>query len=287
MIKKIKFKDRIIPYNTESGDGFEEILHFYDRKIRTMVSGWVKNIPDHDVDDLSQVCREKLIDALENYDDESNINFSTYVYTAWKRKLSQLSYKYKTKKYSGYIENDNYISFNYAFDKLTNSFYLMLGKHKCPISKKVITPTTCQGCEFSCGLVNKEIGQGSLEGETRKFAKCAYFRKVLELRGVRSISLNDGGQKRTNRMSGKGNEYSSISRVLADKSTKDNENELLSDIRKVCKNMDDETFIILQLILDGLNKSEIIKKLKITSSKLDKKIRSLNANKKLKNLLFN
>lgn len=280
MIKKIKFKDRIIPYDTESGDGFNEILNFYDRKINTMVSGWVKNIPDHDIDDLSQVCREKLIDALKNYDDTANINFSTYVYTAWKRKLSQLSYKYKTKKYSGHIENDNYISFNYAFDKLTNSFYLLLGKHKCPISKEVITPKTCIGCEFSCGYANKKIDQGSLEGQTRKFAKCSYFMKVLEQRGIRSVSLNDGGPEN------KGANYSPISRVLADKKTKSNEDELLDDIRKVCKNIDDETFIILQLILDGLNKSEIIKKLKITSNKLDKKIKILNNNKKLKKLLF-
>ncbi len=283
MIKKIKFKDKIIPYDTESGDGFDEILNFYDRKIRTMVSGWVKNIPDHDVDDLSQVCREKLIDALENYNDETNINFSTYVYTAWKRKLSQLSYKYKTKKYSGYIENDNYVSFNYAFDKVTNSFYLMLGKHKCPISKEVITPKTCLGCEFNCGYVDKQIEKGTLEGQDRKFTKCSYFMKVLERRGVKSVSLNSTV---VGRKTG-GTKDFSISKILADKATKSNEDELLRDIRKVCKNMDDETFIILQLILDGLNKSEIIKKLKITSNKLDKKIRTLNNNQKLKKLLFN
>lgn len=282
MIKKIKFKHKIIPYNTESGDGFDEILNFYDRKIKTMVSGWVKNIPDHDVDDLSQVCREKLIDALKDYDDKANINFSTYVYTAWKRKLSQLSYKYKTKKYSGHIENDNYISFNYAFDRLTNSFYLLLGKHKCPISRKVITPSTCGGCEFSCGYKSKKIEHGNLAGETRKFAKCSYFMKVLEQRGVRSVSIDD-----TTKKGPSGASYSPISRILADKSSKNNEAELLGDIRKVCKNIDDETFIILQLILDGLNKSEIIKKLKITSNKLDKKIKILNSNSKLKKLLFN
>jgi DNA-binding NtrC family response regulator len=96
----------------------------------------------------------------------------------------------------------------------------------------------------------------------------------------------DATIKRNNNSRGCGKDFT-ISRILADKTTKHSEEELLGDIRKVCKNMDDETFIILQLILDGLNKSEIIKKLKITSNKLDKKIKSLNSNKKLKTLLFN
>jgi len=128
MIKNIKFKNKNILYNTSTRDGFDEILNIYDRKIKRMVSSWVKNMPDHDIEDLSQICRIKLVEALEGYDDKANINFSTYIYTAWQRKLSQLSYKYKTKKHSPYIKDDNYISFNYAFDKTTDSFYLMVDK---------------------------------------------------------------------------------------------------------------------------------------------------------------
>jgi len=184
MIKNIRFKNKSISYNTATRAGFDEILNIYDRKIKRMVSSWVKNIPDHDIEDLSQICRIKLVEALEGYDDRANINFSTYIYTAWKRKLSQLSYKYKTKKYSPYIKGDNYISFNYAFDKVTDSFYLMLNKNKCPINRQAVDCKSCKSCPHHNGYVEKIIEKGKLKGQIREFSKCGYFRSILDQRGV-------------------------------------------------------------------------------------------------------
>jgi RNA polymerase sigma factor (sigma-70 family) len=281
MIKKIKFNEIFIEYDTETQDGFETILKMYDRKIKRMVSSWVKNIPDHDIDDLAQVCRMKLVEALDKYNDKSNINFSTYVYTVWHRKLSQLSYKYKTKKHSAYIAGDNYVSNNYAMDKLTNSFYLMLGKHKCPISKKMINLNTCRGCEFSCGYENKIIKTGTLKGEIKQFTKCSYLNKILSQRGTRHISINQPIKNNgvLNR------KESTLEKIIPDRKNESINVDLTIELDKISLELDEETFIILQLLLDGMNKSEIINKMKISNSRLKKHFSKLRNNKKIQSLV--
>jgi RNA polymerase sigma factor (sigma-70 family) len=285
MIKTIRFKNKNLPYDTETRDGFDEILNMFDRKIIRTVSGWVKNIPDHDIEDLSQICRMKLVEALEGYNDKANIYFSTYVYTVWHRKLSQLSYKYKTKKYSTFIKDDNYISFNYAYDKISDSFYLMTGKNKCPINKKVIDCNTCKGCEFSNGYLDKIIEKGALKGEARTFTKCGYFRNILDQRGVRVVSIDQPvSTQRTSNYS-QSRKDTLLSNILTN--TKDSfaDLERSLDLEKICENLDPQTFIILQLIIDGFNKSEIIKKTNISSNRFNKCINKLGKNDNLKKLI--
>ena len=283
MIKEIRFRDKNIKYDTETQDGFHEILNFFDRKIDTLVTGWVKNIPDHDLDDLAQVCKIKLVEGLEKYDDQANINFSTYIYTIWKRKLSQLSYKYKTKKHSKYIENDNYISFNYAFDKGTDSFYLMLGKHKCPLSKKIIDKNLCTKCEFHNGYVEKQVSKGNLKGQTKSFTKCKYFKNVLDQRGASTVSMN----KKIASHDGNGGIPTTLEGIIPDKKSKIREQEadLKLDLNTLKNKLDDTTFIVLQLLVEGYNKSDIIKELDINSNTLNSCFKKLQNNKILKNIL--
>ena len=282
MIKSIKLKGRDLIYNTSTREGFDDILSVFDKKIRTTVSSWVQNIPDHDIDDLCQVCRMKLIDALDSYDETSNWHFSTYVYTVWHRKLSQLSYKYKTKKNSPYIKNDNYVSFNYAFDRVTDSFFLMLEKHKCPLNKCVIDSKTCSKCEFHNGYANKILDKGNLKGESRKFTKCGYFKNVLDRRGINFVSINQPIRTTTN--SDKRDVF--LSNILFKNNNEFASVEFNMDIARISEMVDSQTFSVLNLLIDGFNKSEIIKRLSINSNMLNKHIAKLKRNKILKNLLL-
>jgi RNA polymerase sigma factor (sigma-70 family) len=286
MIKNIKFSDKIIKYNTETQDGFEEILHIFDRKIRTTVSSWVKNIPDHDIDDLAQVCRMKLVEALEKYNDKSNINFTTFVYTVWKRKLSQLSYKYKTKKHSSYIEGDRYASFNYALDKLTNSFYLMLGKHKCPISRQVINEKTCHGCQHHCGYDQKLVNKGIYNGQVKNFTKCSYLNKILAKRGVVNYSIHEPLNVDGFKSSSTSQKNYTIQNILADSRNDADRLEKDIDMRRIFSNLDDESFIILQLIVEGFSRAEIIKKLNTTNSRLKNSFKKLRSDERLKEIIL-
>ena len=281
MIKIIKFSGKVITYNTETQDGFEEILKFYDRKIMRTVSTWVSNIPGHDIDDLSQICRMKLVDALDKFDDQAGLSFSTYVYTVWKRKLSQLSYQFKTKKYSRKIDNDNYISFNYAFDRNTNSFFLKLGKHKCPLSKEVISSTTCKGCEFSCGYESKTVDRGTDSGKKKKFSKCGYFKNVLDQRGVLMLSINapigkDGGDS---------SKPLTIENFLKQDRDEFEATEFQIELERMEDSFDRTFFIILQLLAAGYSKTDVIKKINIDTNTLNKSIRKLSRSFKLKRLI--
>lgn len=280
MIKKLKFTEKIIEYDTESHDSFEVILKLYDRKIKRTVSSWVKNIPDHDIEDLSQVCRIKLVEALEKYNDKSDINFSTYVYTIWKRKLSQLSYKYKTKKYSSFITNDNYVSYNYAIDKTTNSFYLMLGKHKCPLLKEVIGKSTCNGCPHSFGCENKIVKTGNFKGEIKQFAKCSYLNTILQQRGMKNISINQPLGNDANKKT------STLEKIIPDSRNNSINNDFTIELERISADLDADSFIILQLLLDGFSKSEILSKMKISNSKLKKHFSKLRKNQKLRDIVY-
>lgn len=283
MIKNIKFKDGIIKYNTKTGEGFDAVLLVFDRKIKVMVSRWVGQIPNHDIDDLAQICRIKLIEALDKYNDKLNINFSTYVYTVWHRKLAQLRYQFKTKKYSKNIENDNYVSFNYAMDRINNAFYLMLGKHKCPLTKKVIDKKTCQGCQYHVAYKSKEVNRGFDAGKTKQFTLCKYAMGILEQRGTTPISLDqpihtDSGD---------------VSLANAIPNTKPVEDiffkmdfeALRQKVDQKDSKLDKTAFIILQLMVEGLSKTEIIKKINITNSEFEKKIKQLTNSQDVKNLI--
>jgi len=283
MIKTITLDGNTINYNTITQDGFDPILGFYDRKIRRTVSSWVKNIPDHDIDDLSQVCRIKLVEALDNFDDKSGVSFTTYVYTVWKRKLSQLSYKYKTKKYSRKIENDNYISPNYAYDKHTESFYLRVNKNKCPISKEVITPKTCLGCQYSCGYSSKEITRGKEEGKVERFSKCKYFKSILEQRGIHLVSI-DQPMSVDRKMSSNRSEVV-LSNMLRDHRDDYSRAELSMEIERLKPKMDATSFIILQLLSEGFSKKDIIDQLNIDKNVFGKHIRRLGNNNRLKRII--
>jgi len=283
MVKKLKFKDGIIKYNTKTGNGFDQVLGIFDKKIRFMVSRWVGQIPNHDIDDLSQICRIKLVDALNNYNDKLNINFSTYVYTVWHRKLAQLRYQYKTKKYSRNIKNDNYVSFNYAMDRTNNAFYLMLGKHKCPLTKKVIDKNMCKGCEHHVAYKSKEVNRGFDSGKVKQFTVCKYAMSVLEQRGSNTVSLDkpimtDDGE-------------TTLLNVIPSKSLNEEVffnldfDRLRKKVDQKDSKLDKTAFIILQLMVDGLNKSEIVQKINITSSEFEKRIKQLTANQDVKNLI--
>lgn len=283
MIKKIKFTDRVINYNSQTQEGFDEVLAVFDKKIKTMVSRWVGQIPNHDIDDLAQVCRIKLIEALEKYNDKLNINFSTYVYTIWHRKLAQLRYQYKTKKYSRFITNDNYVSFNYALDRNNNAFYLMLGKHKCPISKKVINKNTCKNCEFHVAYKTKEVTKGFDAGKEKQFTLCKYFMTVLEQRGVTSISLDspvkteDGEMSLINAIPNQENVEDVCFKIDLDN--------IRQKLYKKNSKTDRTAFIILQLMVDGLSRSEIIRKINITSSEFNRCVKRLTENADIHNLV--
>ncbi len=284
LIKDIKFKDGIIKYDTVTGDGFDDILNRFDRKIKTMVSSW--NIPNHDNEDLAQICRIKLIEALEKYNDKLNINFSTYVYTLWHRKLGQIRYQYKTKKHSGLIENDNYVSSNYALDKNSNAFYLMLGKHKCPLSKKIIDRNTCAGCEHHVAYKSKEVSKGADAGVKKKFTLCKHGVGVLAKRGENTLSLDqpigvsDSG------------EQNSLLNFISTKSLNDDMffNIDFENLRRKGADgkrapVDKKSFTILRLMIDGLKKGEIIEKMKITPAEFEKVMEKLINNQKIKNLV--
>ena len=283
MIKKIKFTDRVIDYNPVTQEGFEEVLLVFDKKIKTMVSRWVGQIPNHDIDDLAQVCRMKLIEALDKYNDKLNINFSTYVYTIWHRKLAQLRYQYKTKKYSRFIENDNYISFNYALDKNNNAFYLMLGKHKCPISKKIITRNTCRNCQYHVAYKTKEVSKGFDAGKKKQFTLCKYFMTVLDQRGVSSISIDapvkgpNGDMNLVNCLPHRENMDDICFKI-------DLEN-IKQKLYKKNSKIDRTAFIILQLMVDGFTRSEIIRKIEISSGEFNRCIKRLTDNADVHNLV--
>ena len=276
MTKNLKFTDRVIKYNPKTQEGFDEVLAIFDKKIRTMVLRWVGQIPNHDIDDLCQVCRIKLIEALDKYNDKLNINFSTYVYTIWHRKLAQLRYQYKTKKYSRFIENDNYISFNYAMDKNNNAFFLMLGKHKCPISKQVITKNTCRNCQYHVAYKTKEVSKGFDAGKRKQFTLCKYFMTVLEQRGMNFVSLDapvateDGDVSLINAIPNHDNVEDICFKL-------DLEN-IKQKLYKKRSKIDRKAFIILQLMVDGFTRSEIIRKIDISSGEFNRCIKRLTDN---------
>ena len=280
MIKKISLSNGcVIKYNPKNNSGFEEVLSFYEPKINTMIYNW-RNVPEgYDKEDLIQTCRIKLLDALNQFDIKKNINFSTYVYTIWHRKLSQIFSKYKGKKYSSYIKNDKYVNSNHGLDRKNSAYYLQIKKDKCPISKNFIDKKSCKNCEHHVKYSNRKIIKGHLKGKIRKFTLCKYLSEVLSMRGIKSISLNSPLKQ---------NEDIFLLNIIpCNKQNKiQEEKELQIDLDKLKNYMGKNAYKVLELIHKGMNKSEITQIMGINRIKLNKIISILSKNKKLKEILI-
>lgn len=278
MIKKISLSNgTIVKYNPKNNSGFDEVLNFYEPKINTMIYNW-RNVPSgYDRDDLIQTCRIKLLEALNKFDTKKKINFSTYVYTIWHRKLSQIFSKYKGKKYSSYIKDDKYVNSNHGLDRKNSAYYLQLKKDKCPILKRFIDGKSCKGCEHHIRYSNRTITKGHLEGKIKKFTLCKYFSEILNLRGAKSISLNSPIKSN--------DDLFLLNIIPCNKQIKvQEEKDFQIDLNKL-NFLNKKSFKVLQLFYEGLNKNEIIKTMGIDRIKLNRIIFSLSINKKLKEIL--
>jgi hypothetical protein len=282
MIKKIKTSTGYIKYNTKTKEGFDEILSLFDDKIKTVASRWVHSIKEHDVEDLAQICREKLIDILEKYNDKKEICFSTFMYTALNRKMLQMAYRNKSKKYSAHIKDDRYISNNYAIDKTTQSHYLLLDKHKCPIKRDVINRETCISCPHHNAYVKKKIERGFNAGKEKEFTMCKYFNKILQQRGIRQVSMD--APIRTSL-----GEDVSIENIIKCKKQSTqigiSEFNLDLEILKDSGRINEKSYKIIYLLLWGYNKNEIMKKLRMDPRKLGKYMTIISKNKYVLNIL--
>jgi len=266
---------KTIVFDSVTSEGYDEILTFYESKLNTLVGNF--RVPFHDSDDLKQICRMKLLEALKTFNPKKNVGFSTYLYTILNRKMFQTTVKYKTKKHSGYIENDNYVNMNHSYDKLSNGQYLQTGKDRCPINKKVITPTMCYNCPHHIKYKSKTIEKGNEQGETKKFTLCSYYKEVMSKRGGPTKSLDAFNAQDTNL----------LSFIICNKQKKtfeDDEFKMQFSILK--SHLSPEYFEILEMVLDGYNKSEIIEKLKLTNLKFNRILDKISKHRKVKELLL-
>ncbi len=247
-----------ITYDTESDAGYDEILFFYEPKIKTLAYGF-KHVPQYDQDDLIQVFRIKLLDALKNFDVSKNVNFSTYVYTVWHRKVLQIITKYKSKKYSRYIQNDNNLNSNHKYDKQNEAQYLQVSKDKCPIKKEVISLNTCLNCPYHVKYDNVKIDKGKHKDTIEKFTLCKYYKEVWDKRGIFQKSLDYTGQ-----LDDKKNLNEFISCEKQKKVFEENEFSL--DLEMIKDKIGEKPYSVLTLFLDGLNKSEVMRELNMQSS---------------------
>ena len=279
MIKEIGLSNgSTVKYNSKTNSGFEEILSFYEPKINTMVYNWRNTPHGYDREDLIQICRIKLLEALRQYDMSLNINFSTYVYTIWQRKISQTFSKYKGKKYSAYIENDKHVNPNHCLDREHSAYYLQLKKDKCPISTDVIDKKSCLKCEHHVKYASREITKGKHQGETKNFTLCKHCSEILEMRGIKSVSL----QSPVN------NSGTCLLNIIpCNKQIKtQKENDLKMDLNKLEKTISKKSFKVLNFLYSGMNKNEIMKKMKLDRTGLNQIVVSLSRNKKLKEILI-
>jgi len=277
MKKTILLSDgETVIYDTETGEGYEEVLSFYEPKLITLVKNWTQ-IPFHDQEDLIQICRIKLLEALNTYDPNKG-KFSTYAYTTWNRKIFQISSKYKSKKYSAYIENDTHINLNHKYDKLSGGQYLEKYKDKCPLKKCVITQRTCFGCDYHIRYEKKATEKGRNVGEKKIYTLCKYYKEIINKRGESNKSLDVViNQDKTNLLSflecGKQKKFQE-------------DEEFRMQFNDLKNHLSPQHFIILQFLLEGYNHSEIIKEMKITNLKLMRSIEKMSNNRKVKELLL-
>jgi len=276
LAKLIKLSNgQVVKYNSDTQDGYDEIYNFYTPKIKTLVRNW-KSIPYHDEEDLFQICSLKLSVALAQFNTNKNVNFSTYIYTIWNRKMAQLMLKYKSKKYSGYIKNDNYVHFNYPQDKKSGCSLLRTRINKCPILRKKVAKSLCTGCEYNKGFISRKITKGKDKNKVRIFSKCDYFKTVIDQRGFQPLSL-DKEIKSMRDHSSTGSLHSVISCKKQASMAKESDD--LMDIQALRGKLTPMEFNIIYLIYQGWNKSQVIKALKINSIKLEKILFELSENK--------
>ena len=275
-IKLIKLSNgQVISYNSDTDEGYDLVYNFYVPKIKTLVRNW-KNIPHHDEEDLFQICSIKLSEALKKFDPAKKILFSTYIYTIWNRKMAQLMLRYKSKKYSGFIKNDNYVHFNYPQDKKTGCQLLRMGVNKCPLARKVISKTLCSGCEYNKGFMERTIVKGKDKDKTRTFSKCDYFKTIIDQRGFQPLSLD----KELKALQDSNSQETLLGIISCKKQAnliKASDSSI--DINALKGKVTEDEFKIIELIHQGWNKSQIIKMLKINSVKLDKVLVQLSQNK--------
>jgi len=266
---------KTVVFDSASNDGYEDVLAFYEPKLNTMVHNF--KVPFHDKNDLKQICRMKLWEALKTFNPSKNVNFSTYLYTILNRKLFQTTVKYKTKKHSVYIENDNYISMNHSYDKLSSGQYLQTGKDKCPLNKQVITATMCNKCQYHVRYEKRKIEKGNQEGLTKNFYLCKYYKEVMSKRGeANNQSLDKLNVNDTNLLS--------FVSCVRQKKFSDNE-DFNIEFKNLENHLSAEHFKIIEMIISGYNKSEIINELQITNLKFTNILLKISRNKKVKELL--
>lgn len=265
----------LVIFDSATNEGYDDILSFYEPKLNSIVGRF--RVPFHDVDDLKQICRIKLLDALKTFNPKRNVGFSTYLYTILNRKMFQVSVKYKTKKHSATIENDNHVTMNHSYDKLTLGQYLQVEKDKCPINKTPITTSMCLKCPYHVRYEKKEITRGKQEGMVKNFSLCKYYKEVMSQRGESTKSLDKLNMNDTNL----------LSFISCGKQKKFIEDQDFSMEFKNLKNhLSPEYFKILEMILDGYNKSEITDTLNMTNLKFNRILGRMSHNKKVKELLL-
>jgi len=265
----------MVVFDSVSYDGYDKILEFYEPKLNTLVGNF--RVPFHDKDDLKQICRMKLLEALKTFDPKKKVGFSTYLYTILNRKMFQTTVKYKTKKHSAFIENDNYVNMNHSYDKVSMGQYLQTGKDKCPINKQVITASMCAACPYHVRYEKKKIEKGKQEGLTKNFSLCKYYKEVMGQRGESTKSLDKLNINDTNLLS--------FVSCTTQKKFSDSQDFNL-EFKNLKNHLSPKYFEILELMLDGYNKSEINEKMSLTNLELNRMLEKISKNKKVKELLL-
>ena len=266
----------VVMYNPKNNDGYDAIVSFYEPKLKRMLRPWSGRIPFHDIDDMLQICRMKLIDALDKYDENMNIQFSTYVYTAWHRKLAQMVYKFKSKKYSSQFDSSKNVSFNHAVDKKTRYQYLRLEKDKCPLKGGIINASTCKGCPHFLKHKTKTMARGSEKGKKFKYSMCNFYLKIMENRGINEVSLN---KVFDNSKDGSG----TLTDIVSCSKQKTGLEEAMFDLEmiEVKERMDPGAFKVMTLLMEGYAKNEIMSMMKISESKYDQHMVKIQNNDRL------
>lgn len=277
MKKTIKLSNNtVVMYDPKNYDGFDDIVKFYEPKLRRMLGTWNGRIPFHDIDDMLQVCRLKLIDALDKYDETMNIQFSTYVYTAWHRKLAQMVYKFKSKKYSSKFDSSKNVSFNHAIDPQTKYQFLKIEKDKCPMKGGVITPNMCKGCEHFLKHKTKKMARGSEKGEKFKYSMCNFYVKIMENRGINEISLS----KMLDSSQSSGGTIGDV--IECDRQKQGSEKSMFDlEMLEVKDGMDPMSFKLMMLLSEGYTKLEVMKIMNVTETKYDNHMIKIRNNQRL------
>ncbi len=266
-----------VVFDSQTNEGYEQILDFYEPKLSKLVSIWT-NIPNHDSEDLVQICRIKLLEALKTFNPKRRVNFSTYVYTIWNRKIFQISTKYKAKKYTAFTKNDHHVNLNHKYDKISTGQYLRTNCDKCPLKNRLVTTQICAGCPYHIRYEKRVIQRGENSGKRKNFTLCTYYKEIIDKRKVINKSLD----KNINN-----GDTNLLSYITCDKQKRFSEDEEFKiEFNNLKDSLKPQYFEILQLLLDGYNNSEIIKKLRITNLIFVNSLEAISKNRKVKEILL-